>query len=59
MGKGMIYQTLKVIFYFFRTMGTYLVCLVLLFNAVGTILSRVKCEVSGGGGLGKGILTKM
>lgn len=53
MGKGMIYQALKVIFYFFRTMGTYLVCLVLLFNAVGTILSRVKCEVSEGGVLAK------
>lgn len=46
MGKRMIYQALKVIFYFFRTMGTYLVCLVLLFNAVGTALSRVKYEVS-------------
>lgn len=45
-GEGNDYQALKVIFYYFRTMGTCLVCLVLLFNDMDTALSRVKREVT-------------
>lgn len=37
------YQALKVIFCYFRSMGT---CLVLLFNTMDAALSRVKYEVS-------------
>lgn len=38
-------QALKVIFSYFRTMGTCLVFLALLFNAMDTTLLRVKYEV--------------